>query len=118
MVGSKWVHKVKTGVHGLVEHYKARLVARGFKQKYGTDYNETFCPVVRMESLQALVALSVQLGLQLHEVDVTTAFLNGELEEEVYMQQPKASSVKVKNTYFASLKRAYMVSSNLLTVGT
>ena len=88
-VGSKWVYKVKTGVDGSVERYKARLVAQGFTQKYGTDYDETFCPVVRMESLRVLIALSVQFGLQLHQIDVTTAFLNGELEEEVYMQQPK-----------------------------
>ena len=87
-VGSKWVYKLKTGADGSVERYKARLVAQGFTQKYGTDYDETFCPVVRMESLRALIALSVQFGLQLHQVDVTTAFLNGELEEEVYMQQP------------------------------
>ena len=69
--------------------YKARLVAQGYTQKFGTDYDEMFCPVVRMESLRALIALSVQFGLQLHQVDVTTAFLNGELEEEVYIQQPK-----------------------------
>ena len=88
-VGSKWVYKAKIGVDGSVKRYKARLVAQGFTQKFGTDYDETFCPVVRMESLRALIALSVQFGLQLHQVDVTTAFLNGELEEEVYMQQPK-----------------------------
>ena len=78
-VGSKWV---KTGADGSIEHYKARLVAQGFSQKYGTDYDETFCPVVRMESLRALIALSVQFGLQLHQVDVTPAFLNGELDED------------------------------------
>ena len=50
-VGSKWVYKVKTGADGSVEHYKARLVAQGFTQKYGTDYDETFCPVARLESL-------------------------------------------------------------------
>ena len=72
VVGSKWMYKA--GADGLVECYKARLVARGFTQKYGTDYDETFCPVVRMESLRALLALSVQLGLQIHQVDVTTAW--------------------------------------------
>ena len=65
------------------------MVAQGYTQKFGTDYDETFCPVVRMESLRTLLALSVRFGLQLHQVDVTTVFLNGELEEEVYMQQPK-----------------------------
>ena len=106
VVGSKWVYKVKTGADGLVERYKARLVARGFTQKYGTDYDETFCPVVRMESLRALLALSVQLGLQLHQVDVTTAFLNGELEEEVYMQQPKGFIRKGEEHLVCKLKKS------------
>ena len=78
-VKSKWVFKVKTGADGSVERYKARLAAQGFTQIYGTDYDKTFCPVVRMESLRTLIALSVQYDLQLHQVDVTTAFLNGEL---------------------------------------
>ena len=88
-IGSKWVYKVKTGADGSIKRYKARLVAQGFSQKYGDDYDEAFCPVVRLESLYALIALAVQLGLKLHQVDVTTAFLNGELEEEVYMRQPE-----------------------------
>jgi len=88
-VGSKWLYIVKTGADGSIECYKARLVAQGFSQKYGTDYYEKFCPVVRLESLHALIALAVQCGLKLHQVDVTTIFLNGELEEEVYMKQPK-----------------------------
>ncbi len=87
-VGSKWVFKVKILADGSVERYKARLVAQGFSQKFGTDYDETFCPVIRLESLRALIALAVQNDLQIHQIDVTTAFLNGELEEEVYMKQP------------------------------
>ena len=88
-VGSKWVYKKKTGAYGSVQRYKARLVVQGYTQKYGTDYDETFCPVVRQESLRLLIALSVQDGLKLHQVDVATAFLNGTLEEEVYMMQPE-----------------------------
>ena len=76
-VGSKWIFKVKTDENGKVERYKARLVAQGFTQKFGADYDETFSPVVRLESLRTLIALSVQQGLQLYQVDVTTAFLNG-----------------------------------------
>ena len=62
-VGSKWVYKVKTGVDGSVERHKARLVAQSFTQQYGTDCDETFCPVVTQESLQLLMALSVRYGL-------------------------------------------------------
>ena len=82
-VGCKWVFKIKTDSEGKIKRFKARLVAQGF------NYDETFSPVVRQESLRMLVALSVQHNLELHHVDVTTAFLNGVLEEEVYMQQPK-----------------------------
>jgi hypothetical protein len=88
-VGSQWVYKVKTGPDGTRERYKARLVAQGFTQKFGSDYDQKFCPVVRQESLRVLIALSMQCGLKLHQLDVTTAFLNGNLEEEVYMTQPK-----------------------------
>ena len=88
-VGSnKWVFKTKVGADGGIERYKARLVAQGYSQKIGTDYDETFCPVVRLESLQTIVALAAQNHLKLHQIDVTTAFLNGELQEEVYMKQP------------------------------
>ena len=95
-VGSKWVFKKKTGADGKVERYEARLVAQGFTQKYGMDYDETFCPVVRLESLRMLIALSVQQNLKLQQVDVTTAFLNGSLEEEVYMRQPEGFEAKGK----------------------
>ena len=89
IVGSKWVFKVKTNEDGKVERYKARLVAQGFTRVKGADYDETLCPVVRMESLRMLVAMGVQRGLQLYQVDVTTAFLNGVLEEEIFMRQPE-----------------------------
>ena len=80
--------QVKTGADGAVKRHKARLVAQGFSQKFGADYDETFCPVVRLESFRTIVALAVQNDLNLHQIDVTMAFLNGELEEEVYMNQP------------------------------
>ena len=93
-VGCKWVFKLKVGPDGSVERHKARLVIQGFSQKYGVDYNETFSPVVRFESLRTVIALAVQNGLKLHQMDVTTAFLNGELEEEVYMKQPEGFAAK------------------------
>ena len=65
-VGSKWVFKAKTDADGHVERQKARLVAQGFSQKFGTDYDETFCPVVKRESARALITMSVKQGLQLH----------------------------------------------------
>ena len=105
-VGSKWVFKLKTGTDGSIERYKARLVAQGFTQKFGTDYDETFSPVVRIESLRTLIALAVKNGLQLHQADVTTAFLNGQLEEEVYMKQPKGFVQEGQEHLVCKLKRS------------
>ena len=85
-VGSKWVFKRKTNADGSIERYKVRLVAQGFSQRCGCDYDETFSPVIRFESLRTLIALAVQKGLQLHQLDITAAFLNGELEEDVFMR--------------------------------
>jgi hypothetical protein len=72
-----------------VTKYKPRLVARGFSQKPGTDYEETFSPVVRGESIRMLLSLAAQEGMELHQLDVETAFLHGTLQEEVYMDQPE-----------------------------
>ena len=105
-VGSKCVFKVKMDEDGNVERYKARLVAQGFTQKFGTDYDETFCPVVRLESIRTLIALSVQHGLQLHQIDITTAFLNGDLEEEVFMSQPEGFVAKDQEHLVCRLKKS------------
>ena len=79
-----------------MERYKARLIAKGFSQQHGLDYDETFSPVARFQSLQTLLALAVQDGLHIHQMDVTTAFLNEKLKEEVYMDQPKSFVVQGK----------------------
>ena len=88
VIGSKWVFKVKVAADGSVTRHKARLVAQGYSQKPGLDYDETFSPVVRSETVRTIFALCAQKGLLLHQMDVATAFLNGKLEEEVYMEQP------------------------------
>lgn len=105
-VSSKWAFKPKVGVDGSVERHKTQLVAQEFSQKFGADYDEIFSPVFRLESLQTVIALAVQNGMKLHQVhvDVTTAFLNGELEEEVYMKQLKGFIAKLipKSRWFVS----------------
>ena len=105
-VGSKWVFKLKVGADGSVERHKAQFVAQGFSQKFGSDYDETFCLVVRLESLRTVIALAVQNGLKIHQVDVTTAFLNEELLEEVNMKQPKGFIVKGQEHLVCRLKRS------------
>ena len=88
-VGCKWVFKLKHAGDDTVERFKARLVAKGYAQKCGIDYDETFSPVVRFSSIRFLLAFAVQNDLLIHQMDVETAFLNGKLDEEIYMQQPE-----------------------------
>ncbi|WVZ50368.1 hypothetical protein U9M48_001626 [Paspalum notatum var. saurae] len=86
-IGLKWVFKVKKDEHGAVVRHKARLVVKGYAQRQGIDYDEVFAPVARMEAVRLLLALAVQEGWQVHHMDVKTVFLNGDLQEEVYVQQ-------------------------------
>ena len=72
-----------------IDKYKARLVVKGFRQKEGLDYFDTYSPVTRITSIRLLIALAAVYDLQIHQMDVKTAFLNGELEEEIYMEQPE-----------------------------
>jgi len=87
-ISLKWVFKLKKDEHGAVIRHKARLVARGFVQQEGVDYEDAFAPVARMESVRVLLALAAQEGWAVHHMDVKSAFLNGELQEEVYVTQP------------------------------
>lgn len=89
VVKNKWIFTLKRDSDGNITRYKARLVAKGFTQKYGEDFKETFSPVVRHCSIRLLLALAVQFDLKIDHLDVQTAFLNGDLREEIYMQQPE-----------------------------
>ncbi|MCO5577570.1 hypothetical protein L7F22_031401 [Adiantum nelumboides] len=90
----KWVNKKK--ITSNIESYKARLVAKGFKQEYGVNFQELFSPVVKMTTLRMLFALVATKDMELDQMDVITAFLHGDLEEEIYMQQPKGFVQKGK----------------------
>src|SRR4051812_585312 len=93
-VGCKWVFKKKLRPDGTIEKYKARLVAMGYTQKEGEDYFDTYSPVTRLTTIQVLLSLAASYGLLVHQMDVKTGFLNGELEEEIYMDQPDVFVVK------------------------
>ena len=88
-IGCKWIFKRKQGADGKVETYKVRLVAKGYRQRYGIDYDETFSPVAMLKSIRIMLALAAYFDYEIWQMDVRTAFLNGELEEEVYMMQPE-----------------------------
>lgn len=87
-IDSKWVFKIKTDPEKTSKHFKARLCARGFMQRHGIDYNETFAPV-RYDSLRVLLAIATQDDLELMQFDVRTAFLYGEIDEDIYMEVPE-----------------------------
>ena len=100
----KWVYKIKTKADGSIEQYKARLVARGFQQSYGRDYEETFAPVAHMTTVRALIAVAAIRSWIISQLDVKNAFLHGDLHKEVYMQPPPG--VTVPDGYVCCLRRA------------
>ncbi|KAJ0899334.1 putative RNA-directed DNA polymerase [Helianthus annuus] len=107
--GCKWVFKTKLDPNGNVERYKARLVAKGYTQKEGIDYQETFSPVSRKDSLRIVMALIAHFDLKLHQMDVKTAFLNGDLDEDVYMKQPEGFKPEGQEHLVCKLKKSIYV---------
>jgi hypothetical protein len=105
-VGYKWIYKTKCDSKGNIERYKARLVAKGFTQREGIDYNETFSPVSYKDSFRIVMALVAHYNLELHQMDVKTAFLNGDLYENIYMAQPKVFVVEGKEKMGCRLKKS------------
>ncbi|KAL4105052.1 hypothetical protein QTP88_020327 [Uroleucon formosanum] len=89
IVNCGWVYKTKYNVHGHVNRYKARLVAKGYSQTFGIDFKETFSPVVKFDSIRSILIISSVEQLQLRQFDVQTAFLYGDLNEEIYIRQPE-----------------------------
>ena len=106
VVTSKWIFKIKHAANGSIEKYKAKFLARGFSQKEGVDYDETFAPVARYTSIRTIIALASAMRLRLHQMDVKTAFLNGEIEEEVHVEQPDGFVVHGKESDVCRLKKA------------
>ncbi|RVW98877.1 Retrovirus-related Pol polyprotein from transposon TNT 1-94 [Vitis vinifera] len=105
-VGCKWVFKTKRDAKGNIERFKARLVAKGFTQKEGIDYKDTFSPVSKKDSLRIIMALVAHFDLELHQMDVKTAFLNGNLDEDIYMEQPEGFAKKGNEHLVCKLKKS------------
>lgn len=105
-LGCKWVWKCKYKADGSLERFKARLVIKGFLQIAGVDFTDTFAPVVRLESLRVLCALTAMKGLICIQLDIKTAFLYSEVSEEIYMQQPEGFKVKGQEHLVCKLKKS------------
>ena len=105
VVTSKWIYKIKHVADSSIKKYKARFVARGFSQKEGIDYEETFAPVSRYTSIKSVLALVAMMKRKIHQMDVKTTFLNGVVEEEVYMEQSLGFRTHDKKTHGCKLKK-------------
>ena len=87
-IGVKWIFRTKFNTDGTINKHKARLVVKGYVQQLGLDYGETFAPVAKHDTIILLLAVSAQKGWKVYHLDVKSAFLNGFLQEEVYIEQP------------------------------
>ena len=106
IVGCKWVFRVKYDGNGKVNCFKGRLVAQGFSQRHGVDYEEIFSPVVHLSSIRTLLAFAAKKKLHVHQMDVVSAFLNGELKEEIYMKQPPGYVQSGKENLVCKLRKS------------
>jgi len=104
-VTTKWIYKIKHVAYKSIDKYKARFVSRGFSQKEGIDYDESFAPVARYTSIRSIISLASVMGWNLHQMDVKTTFLNGVIENEVYIEQPEGFVVHGKKSHVCRLKK-------------
>ena len=108
VIDTKWVFKNKLDEHGVIVRNKARLVAKGYNQEEGIDYGETNAPVARLEAVRLLLAYASMNKFKLHQMDVKSAFLNGYIDEEVYVGQPQGFEDHKHPNHVFKLKKHYM----------
>lgn len=101
---NQWVFKLKNDGKNL--RYNSRVVVKGFGQKNGIDFDEIFSPVVKMFSIQVVLGMAISMNLEVEQLDVNTAFLYGDLEEEIYIEQPEGFVEKAKDKFICKLKKS------------
>jgi len=106
-VGSHWVFRIKRNTDGSIERYKARLVAKGYSQCPSLDYTEMFAPTTKFAALRAILAIAAIEDLELESLDISSAFLNGDLDSEVYLQQPEGFHQGDSDRVWRLLKSLY-----------
>jgi Reverse transcriptase (RNA-dependent DNA polymerase) len=105
LVGCKWVYKIKYKNDGSIDRHKARLIAKGYTQTYGIDYQETFAPVAKMNTIRILLSIAVNQNWTLHQMDVKNTCLQGTLEEEIYMTTPPGHRKEMDSNFVCRLKK-------------
>ncbi|KAL0425549.1 UNVERIFIED_CONTAM: Retrovirus-related Pol polyprotein from transposon TNT 1-94 [Sesamum radiatum] len=106
VIGVKWIYKTKLNADGSIQKHKARLVAKGYSQLPGIDYTETFAPVARLDTIRALIAIAANKKWKIYQMDVKSAFLNGYIDEEIYVEQPQGFIAKGSEEKVLRLKKA------------
>ena len=106
VTGVKWVYNTKCNAQSKIDRHKARLVVKGYKRQYGRDYDETYAPVARMDTVRTIIAIAAQYKWKVYQMDVKSAFLNGVLKEEVYVEQPPGYEVVGEEKKVYRLKRS------------
>ena len=105
-IGVKWVYRTKLNPNGSVNMHKVRLIVKGYAQMFGVDFFDTFAPVARLDTIRMLLALAAQQGWVIHQMDVKSAFLNGYLEEEIFVEQPEGFVFSRQDEKVYRLKKA------------
>ena len=117
IVGCRWLFHIKRNVDGSISRYKAHLMAKGFTQTPGTDFSETFAPVIRPQTVKIILTLALNNNWSMHQLDINNAFLQGELAEEVYMEQPTGFKHDQFPNYVANFISLFMVFAKHLEPG-
>jgi hypothetical protein len=105
-IGVKWVYRTKLNADGTINKHKARIVVKGYAQVFGVDFSETYAPVARLDTIRMLLAIAAHKGWKIFQLDVKSAFLNGYLQEEIYVEQPKGFMVEGEEDKVYLLKKA------------